>query len=134
MAALGMLFILLTIIAWLVSRKDVLESYPLLLKIMLYAIRFHICNTGGVDRRGGGSAAVDRLWIDEDFGCGFKGYNVRTGHNVSHRIYPSLWVSSNSRHILLFKNPKKGPEEDSSVLVRRPGVAPAKQEADMNSR
>ncbi len=38
MAALGMLFTLLAVIAWVLARKDRLESFPLFLKIMLYAL------------------------------------------------------------------------------------------------
>jgi cytochrome d ubiquinol oxidase subunit I len=38
MAALGVLFLLLAAIAWYLARKDKLESYPLFLKIMLYAL------------------------------------------------------------------------------------------------
>ncbi len=38
MAALGMLFLLLTAISWYLSRKDRLESWPLFLRIMLYSI------------------------------------------------------------------------------------------------
>ncbi|HMK56077.1 MAG TPA: cytochrome ubiquinol oxidase subunit I [Dissulfurispiraceae bacterium] len=38
MAALGILFMLLSFMAWLLAKKDSLESYPLFLKIMLYAI------------------------------------------------------------------------------------------------
>jgi cytochrome d ubiquinol oxidase subunit I len=38
MAALGMLFMLLAFMAWLISRKDRLESWPRFLKVMLLAI------------------------------------------------------------------------------------------------
>jgi len=38
MAAMGMLFMLLALMAWLISRKDRLESWPRFLRIMLYAI------------------------------------------------------------------------------------------------
>jgi cytochrome bd ubiquinol oxidase subunit I len=38
MAALGMLFLLLSAMAWLISRKDRLEAWPRFLKVMLFAI------------------------------------------------------------------------------------------------
>jgi cytochrome bd ubiquinol oxidase subunit I len=38
MAALGMLFLLLSAMAWLLSRKDRLESWPKFLRIMLYVL------------------------------------------------------------------------------------------------
>ena len=130
MAALGMLFILLTIIAWLVSRKDVLESYPLLLKIMLYAIPlpYIAIQVGWIVAEVGRqpwivyglmktSDAVSKAITSGQVIMSLIGFTLLYGFLAIVDIY------------LLFKNAKKGPEEDSSVLVRRPGVAPAKQEA-----
>jgi cytochrome d ubiquinol oxidase subunit I len=38
MVAMGMLFILLTFIGWILARKDRLESSPLFLRLMLYSL------------------------------------------------------------------------------------------------
>jgi cytochrome d ubiquinol oxidase subunit I len=130
MAALGMLFMLLAIIAWLVSRKDALESNPLLLKIILYAIPLPYI-------------AIQLGWIVAEVGRQpWIVYGLlKTSDAVSKAITPGQVMLSLAGFTLLygflavvdiyllFKNAKKGPEEGPSVIVKRPGVVPAKQEA-----
>ncbi len=130
MVALGMLFILLAVMAWLVSRKDALESNPLLLKIMLYAIPLPYI-------------AIQLGWIVAEVGRQpWIVYGLlKTSDAVSKSITPGQVILSLAGFTLLygflaivdiyllFKNAKKGPEEEPSVIVKRPGVVPAKQEA-----
>jgi len=130
MVALGMLFILLAVMAWLVSRKDALESNPLLLKIMLYAIPLPYI-------------AIQLGWIVAEVGRQpWIVYGLlKTSDAVSKAITPGQVILSLAGFTLLygflaivdiyllFKNAKKGPEEGPSVIVKRPGIVPAKQEA-----
>ncbi|MGO9954351.1 MAG: cytochrome ubiquinol oxidase subunit I [Dissulfurispiraceae bacterium] len=130
MVVLGTLFILLAIIAWLASRKDNLESNTLLLKIMLYAIPLPYI-------------AIQVGWIVAEVGRQpWIVYGLlKTSDAVSKSVTPGQVILSLIGFTLLygflaivdiyllFKNAKKGPEDESSVSVKRPGVVPAKQEA-----
>jgi cytochrome d ubiquinol oxidase subunit I len=116
MAALGMLFMLLSLIAWLLSRRDTLESYPLFLKIMLFAIPLpYLANQVG--------------WIVAEVGRQpWIVYGLlKTSDAVSKAITPMQVIGSLAGFTLLYgflaivdiylltKNAKKGPEDGSPI-------------------
>ncbi len=129
MAGLGMLFMLLAIIAWLKSRKDI-ETSPALLRIMLYAIPLPYIATqiGWIVAEVGRqpwivygllktSDAVSKAVAPEQVILSLAGFTLLYGFLAVVDIY------------LLFKNAKKGPEGEPSVILKRPAVVPVNQEA-----
>ncbi|HTZ19017.1 MAG TPA: cytochrome ubiquinol oxidase subunit I [Dissulfurispiraceae bacterium] len=130
MAVLGVLFMLLTIIAWLVAKKDTIESNPALLRILLYAIPLPYLATqvGWIVAEVGRqpwivygllktSDAVSKAVSPEQVMLSLAGFTLLYGFLAVVDIY------------LLFKTAKKGPEDDISVIVKQPGAAPVNQEA-----
>lgn len=119
MAALGMLFMLLTLIAWVVSKKDRLESSPLFLRVMLYALPLPYI----ASQLGWIVAEVGRQpWIV---------YGVlKTSDAVSKSVTPSqVWASLIGFTLLygglgivdiylLTKYAKKGPDDDLSAIIK----------------
>jgi cytochrome d ubiquinol oxidase subunit I len=119
MAVLGMLFMLLSLIAWLLARKDKLESYPLFLKIMLLMIPVpYLAN-----QLGWIVAEVGRQpWIV--YGL------LKTSDAVSKAITPMQVIGSLTGFTLLYgflaiidmylltKNAKMGPESGTSILMK----------------
>lgn len=118
MAALGMLFMLLTLIGYIVSMRDKLSSSPLFLKFMLYSLPLPYIAT----QLGWIVAEVGRQpWIV---------YGVlRTSDAVSKSITPLQVAGSLAGFTLLYgllavvdiyllaKFAKKGPEDDLSTIV-----------------
>lgn len=119
MAALGMFFMLLSLISYVVSKMDRLESNPTLLRIMLYSIPLPYI----AGQLGWLVAEIGRQpWIV---------YGVlRTSDAVSKAITPSqVWVSLIGFTLfygllgiidiyLLAKYSKKGPDDDISSIVK----------------
>jgi len=129
MAALGMLFMLLSLIAWLMARKDALESYPLFLKIMLFMIPLpYLANQIG--------------WIVAEVGRQpWIVYGLlKTSDAVSKAITPDQVIGSLVGFTFLYgflamvdiylltRTAKKGPAEEGIVL-KRPEALPGNQEA-----
>ena len=118
MAALGMLFMLLTLIAVVLSKMDRLESSPLFLRIMLYALPLPYI----AGQLGWIVAEVGRQpWIV---------YGVlKTSDAVSKAISPAnVWISLFGFTLvygllavvdiyLLTQAARKGPDDDLSVIV-----------------
>ncbi|MBF0506690.1 MAG: cytochrome ubiquinol oxidase subunit I [Nitrospirae bacterium] len=118
MAALGMLFMLLSAVSWIMAGRDKLESNPAFLRLMMYALPlpYIACQLGWI------VAEVGRQpWIV---------YGVmRTSDAVSKSISPAqVWGSLIGFTFvygllaivdiyLLSKNAKKGPDDDLSVLI-----------------
>jgi len=128
MAALGMLFMLLSLIAWLLARRDALESYPLFLKIMLFAIPLpYLANQIG--------------WIVAEVGRQpWIVYGLlKTSDAVSKAITPVQVMGSLAGFTLLYgflaivdiylltKNAKKGPEDGSPMVVKTNTVADSQE-------
>jgi cytochrome d ubiquinol oxidase subunit I len=124
MAALGMLFMLLSLIAWLLARKDVLESYPLFLKIMLFAIPLpYLANQVG--------------WIVAEVGRQpWIVYGLlKTSDAVSKAVTPMQVIGSLVGFTLLYgflaivdiylltKTARKGPEDESPIVVKTNNIA-----------
>jgi cytochrome d ubiquinol oxidase subunit I len=119
MAVLGMLFMPLSLIAWLLARRDVLESYRLFLKIMLFIIPLpYLAN-----QLGWIVAEVGRQpWIV--YGL------LKTSDAVSKAITPMQVIGSLAGFTLLYgflaiidiylltKTAKKGPEDGSAIIVK----------------
>jgi len=119
MLALGLLFILLSLIAFILSRRDTLTSRPLFLRIMLYAIPLPYLAT----QVGWIVAEVGRQpWIV---------YGVlKTSDAVSKSVSPSqVWTSLFGFTLLygllavvdiylLTQTAKKGPEQDVSSMIQ----------------
>jgi cytochrome d ubiquinol oxidase subunit I len=129
MAALGILFMLLSLLGWLIARKDALESYPLLLKIMLYMIPLpYLANQIGwivaeVGRQPWivygllkTSDAVSSAITPQDVLVSLMGFTLLYGFLAIVDIY------------LLTKTAKRGPIEES-ILYQRPEALREKQEA-----
>ncbi len=129
MAALGMLFMLLSLIAWLIARKDALESYPLLLKVMLYMIPLpYLANQIG--------------WIVAEVGRQpWIVYGLlKTSDAVSKAITPGQVIGSLAGFTLLYgflamvdiylltRTAKRGPTE-AEIVFKRPEALPGNQEA-----
>lgn len=118
MAALGMLFMLLTLIAFVLSRQNRLESVPLFLKVMLYAIPLPYIAT----QLGWIVAEVGRQpWIV---------YGVlKTSDAVSRNITTGQVAASLAGFVLVYgllaavdiylltKYARKGPDEDLSSMI-----------------
>ncbi len=118
MAALGMLFILLTAVSWVMAKMDKLESNPAFLRLMMYALPlpYIACQLGWI------VAEVGRQpWIV---------YGVlKTADAVSKSVSAAqVWGSLIGFTLiygllaivdiyLLNKTAKKGPDEDLSVFV-----------------
>jgi cytochrome d ubiquinol oxidase subunit I len=124
MAALGMLFMLLSLIAWLLARKGVLESYPLFLKIMLFAIPLpYLANQVG--------------WIVAEVGRQpWIVYGLlKTSDAVSKAVTPMQVIGSLAGFTLLYgflaivdiylltKTARKGPEDGSPIVVKTNNIA-----------
>lgn len=123
MVSLGMLFIILSIIAFILSKKEKIESNPLFLKLMLFSIPLPYI----AGQLGWLVAEVGRQpWIV---------YGVlKTSEAVSQAISPAqVWASFIGFTIfygalgiidiyLLAKYSKKGPEKDISSIVRLPNT------------
>ncbi len=121
MVTLGMLFIILSIIAFILSKKEKIESNPLFLKLMLFSIPLPYI----AGQLGWLVAEVGRQpWIV---------YGVlKTSEAVSKAISPAqVWASLIGFTIfygalgiidiyLLAKYSKKGPEEDVSSIIKLP--------------
>jgi cytochrome bd ubiquinol oxidase subunit I len=129
MAALGMLFMLLSLIAWLIARRDALESYPLFLKIMLYMIPLpYLANQIG--------------WIVAEVGRQpWIVYGLlKTSDAVSKAITPEQVIASLAGFTLLYgflaivdiylltTTAKRGPA-DEAIVLKRPEARPGNQEA-----
>jgi cytochrome d ubiquinol oxidase subunit I len=120
MAGLGMLFMLLGLVAFVASRRDRLESYPGLLRIMFFAlflpylgvqIGWILAEVGrqpwivyGLLRT---SDAVSKAVDGTQVFISLVGFTLLYGFLGAIGIY------------LMVKYAKKGPEEDLSVLVSR---------------
>jgi len=124
MAALGMLFMLLSLIAWLLARRDVLESYPIFLKVMLFALPLpYLANQIG--------------WIVAEVGRQpWIVYGLlKTSDAVSKAITPLQVAGSLAGFTLLYgflavvdiylltKNAKKGPEDISPIMAKTNTIA-----------
>jgi cytochrome d ubiquinol oxidase subunit I len=130
MAGLGMLFLLLSVIAWLVSLKDRLESWPLFLKIMLYTIPlpYIACQIGWI------VAEVGRQpWIV--YGM------LKTSDAVSKSVSAGQVIVSLAGFTLLYgflaivdiylltKYAKQGPDDGAAALNSNSKPLPGTQEA-----
>ncbi|MFZ5998152.1 MAG: cytochrome ubiquinol oxidase subunit I [Nitrospirota bacterium] len=129
MAGLGMLFMLLTLIAFVLSRGNRLESYPMFLRIMLYALPLPYI-------------AAQLGWIVAEVGRQpWIVYGVlKTSDAVSKAITPGqVWASLFGFTLvygllavvdiyLLTKFAKKGPDENIEVLIENPVRAAQAQE------
>ena len=116
MVGLGSLFIVLALVAWYLARKDRLESYPLFLRIMLYAIPLPYI-------------AAQLGWIVAEVGRQpWIVYGVlRTSDAVSKNLEPSQVLASLIGFGLLYsflgildiyllaKFARKGPEDTGTV-------------------
>jgi cytochrome d ubiquinol oxidase subunit I len=124
MAALGMLLMLLSLIAWLLSRKDTLESYPMFLKLMLIVLPLpYIANQIG--------------WIVAEVGRQpWIVYGLlKTSDAVSKAITPMQVAGSLAGFTLLYgflavvdiylltKNAKKGPEVLSPIMAKKTTIS-----------
>ena len=124
MAALGMLFMLLSLIAWLLALRDVLESYPMFLKLMLFVLPLpYLANQIG--------------WIVAEVGRQpWIVYGLlKTSDAVSKSITPLQVAGSLAGFTLLYgflavvdiylltKNAKKGPEYVSPIMAKTNTIA-----------
>ncbi|HMK60363.1 MAG TPA: cytochrome ubiquinol oxidase subunit I [Dissulfurispiraceae bacterium] len=128
MAALGMLFMLLSFIAWLLGRKDHLESYPIFLKVMLYTIPLpYIANQIGwivaeVGRQPWivygllktSDAASKAVSVEQVMGS-LIGFTLLYGFLAVVDIY------------LLAKNARKGPDLEPSIIMNPAAGAGSKE-------
>jgi cytochrome d ubiquinol oxidase subunit I len=119
MAALGILFMLLTLVAFILSRKDKIDTSTLFLRIMLYAIPLPYL-------------AAQFGWLVAEVGRQpWIVYGVlKTSDAVSKSIEPSQVIISLIGFTILYsllaiadfylltKYAKKGPDEDVSSIVR----------------
>ena len=119
MAGLGMLFMLLTLVAFLVSRKERIDSSPLFLKIMLYSLPLPY-------------VAAQLGWVLAEVGRQpWIVYGVlRTSDAVSRSISVSQVVASLIGFTLLYgllafvdlylliKFARKGPDNDLAAIMR----------------
>jgi len=119
MAGLGMLFMLLTLVAFLVSRKERIDSSPLFLKIMLYSLPLPY-------------VAAQLGWVLAEVGRQpWIVYGVlRTSDAVSRSISVSQVVTSLIGFTLLYgllafvdlylliKFARKGPDNDLAAIMR----------------
>ena len=128
MAALGMLFMFLSLIAWLLARRDVLESYPMFLKVMLFIIPLpYLANQVG--------------WIVAEVGRQpWIVYGLlKTSDAVSKAISPMQVIGSLAGFTLLYgflavvdiyllaKNAKRGPEALSLTNTKPVTIAGNKE-------
>ena len=122
MAALGMLFMLLSLIAWLLALRDVLESYPMFLKLFVLPLPYLANQIGWI------VAEVGRQpWIV--YGL------LKTSDAVSKSITPLQVAGSLAGFTLLYgflavvdiylltKNAKKGPEDISPIMAKTNTIA-----------
>lgn len=122
MAGLGFLFLLLSSVAVILSRKDLLQKYPLFLKIMLFAIPLpYLANQLG--------------WIVAEVGRQpWIVYGVlKTSDAVSKSVSVSQVMGSLIGFIVLYstlgfidiyllaKYARKGPDNDLDAIVKSPG-------------
>ncbi len=135
MAGLGILFMLLTLAGYIMAKKDRLDTSPLFLRIMLYALPFPYL-------------AAQLGWIVAEVGRQpWIVYGVlKTSDAVSKAITPSqVWASLIGFTLvygllavvdiyLLTKFAKKGPDDDLSVLVGDSHTVRAAGGATWNSR
>ena len=126
MVSLGLLFVLLTAISFILSRRGRLETNPAFLRIMLYALPLpYIVSQAG--------------WIVTEVGRQpWIVYNVlKTSDGVSKAVSDTqVWASlvgfisvygllAILDIYLLAKSAKKGPDEDLSAIVKSPGAREA---------
>lgn len=121
MAALGMLFMLLTLAGYVISKRDRLESNPLFLRIMLYALPLPYI-------------AAQLGWLVAEVGRQpWIVYGVlRTSEAVSKSVTAAqVWTSLIGFTVfygmlglidiyLLAKYSKKGPDDDLSAIIKSP--------------
>ncbi|MEK6737647.1 MAG: cytochrome ubiquinol oxidase subunit I [Planctomycetota bacterium] len=121
MAALGMLFMLLTLAGYVISKRDRLESNPLFLRIMLYALPLPYI-------------AAQLGWLVAEVGRQpWIVYGVlRTSDAVSKSVTAAqVWTSLIGFTVfygmlglidiyLLAKYSKKGPDDDLSAIIKSP--------------
>ena len=122
MAALGMLFMLLTLAAFVISARDRLESNPLFLRIMLYALPLPYI-------------AAQLGWVVAEVGRQpWIVYGVlKTADAVTRTIKPGQVIVSLLGFTLLYgflavvdiflltQNAKKGPDNDLSAIIKPSG-------------
>lgn len=123
MVALGMLFIILSLVAYIQAKRNRIESSPILLKVLLYSIPLPYI-------------AAQLGWLVAEVGRQpWIVYGVlKTSDAVSKAITPSqVWASLVGFTLfygllgiidiyLLAKYSKKGPEEDISTMIKIPGA------------
>ncbi len=130
MAALGMLFALVAVIAWAISKRDRLENNQRFLRLMVYLIPLPYIagQLGWIVAEVGRqpwivygllktSDAVSKAVTTEQVILSLAGFTLLYGLLAVVDIY------------LLVKNAKKGPEDDTSSIVVLPKNAARNQEA-----
>jgi cytochrome d ubiquinol oxidase subunit I len=129
MAALGMLFMLLAAIAWLLSFRDRIESMPFILKLMIYVIPlpYIACQAGWIVAEMGRqpwivygllktSDAVSKSVSAEQVIVSLAGFTILYGFLAIVDIY------------LLFKYARQGPD-DAAPSTPNSGPVAGAQEA-----